>query len=101
MWWPILSFLCLAAGAALHLWWRARFLRAQWSAREEIEKLKQNQKQSALQNQTQQEALFNSMAEGLLLLDQAGRIQLANRAFLELFGVTADIRSRKIGRAHV
>jgi two-component system phosphate regulon sensor histidine kinase PhoR len=36
------------------------------------------------------------MAEGLLLLDQDGRIQLSNKAFNELFGVSNDIRSRTI-----
>jgi two-component system, OmpR family, phosphate regulon sensor histidine kinase PhoR len=49
-----------------------------------------------LQIQTQQEVLFNSMVEGLLLLDERGRIQLANRAFATLFGVTVDIRGRTI-----
>src|SRR5260370_19219051 len=39
------------------------------------------------------------MAEGFLLLDQARRVQLANRAFIRLFGVTTDIRSRTIMEA--
>jgi two-component system phosphate regulon sensor histidine kinase PhoR len=99
MWWPILTVLCLGALGALHLWWRARFHRAEQAAHREIERLKQTQEQYARQTLTQQEALFDSMAEGLLLLDQAGRIQLANRAFLELFGVTAEIRSRTIMEA--
>ena len=52
-----------------------------------------------MQNQTQQEVLFNSMVEGLLLLDERGRIQLANRAFANLFGVTMDIRGRTLMEA--
>ena len=55
--------------------------------------------QHALEFQTQQEVLFNSMVEGLLLLDERGRIQLANRAFANLFGVTADIRGRTLMEA--
>jgi two-component system phosphate regulon sensor histidine kinase PhoR len=51
---------------------------------------------AALELQTQQEVIFNSMVEGLLLLDDAGRIQVANRAFTALFGITADIRGRTI-----
>jgi two-component system phosphate regulon sensor histidine kinase PhoR len=39
------------------------------------------------------------MVEGLLLLDEKGRIQLANRAFTTLFGVNTDIRSRTIMEA--
>jgi len=45
------------------------------------------------------EVLFNSMVEGLLLLDETGRIQLGNRAFASLFGVTADIRGRTLMEA--
>jgi two-component system, OmpR family, phosphate regulon sensor histidine kinase PhoR len=54
------------------------------------------QRLTALQLQTQQEALFNSMVEGVLLLDEHGRIQLANRAFANLFGVTNEVRGRTI-----
>jgi two-component system phosphate regulon sensor histidine kinase PhoR len=39
------------------------------------------------------------MAEGLLLLDTDGRIQLANRAFQNLFGVGGHLRSRTIMEA--
>jgi two-component system, OmpR family, phosphate regulon sensor histidine kinase PhoR len=61
-----------------------------------MERLLQTQQQTALQIQTQQAALFDSMAEGLLLLDENCRIQLANRAFTSLFGVTTDLRARTI-----
>ncbi len=54
------------------------------------------QRQTALELQTQQEALFNSMVEGVLLLDEHDRIQLANRAFAGLFGTTTDLRGRTI-----
>jgi len=36
------------------------------------------------------------MIEGLLLLDENGRIQLANRAFANLFDVTADVRGKTV-----
>ena len=58
----------------------------------EIEKMNQAQRQAAAQIQSQQEAVLNSMAEGLLLLDGSGRIQLANRAFADLFGVSQNLR---------
>ena len=97
--WFILALLALAAALVVHLWWRKRFLEAQRTAETELTGLRRAQEQSAVQIQTQQEALFNSMAEGLLVLDPTGRIQLANRAFTTLFGVTADVRSRTIMEA--
>jgi two-component system, OmpR family, phosphate regulon sensor histidine kinase PhoR len=96
MLWPILTLLAVVALAAVHLGWRARFVRAKLAAEAEMEQLRQIQQQAALQNQTQQEALFNSMAEGLLLLDANGRIQIANRAFTNLFAVDSELRGRTI-----
>jgi two-component system phosphate regulon sensor histidine kinase PhoR len=96
----IIILTAVAALLALHLWWQARFqtvqITLQREIQKEIQKLQQAQERAALQIQTQQEALFNSMAEGLLLLDRDNKIQLANRAFNTLFGVTHDIRSRSI-----
>src|ERR1043166_6860370 len=102
---PALTILVLALAVliGLHFYWRARFHRGQGTLQrgiqKEIKKLQQAQEQTALQVQTQQEALFNSLAEGLLLLDKSQRIQLANPAFNHLFGVTTDIRSRTIMEA--
>ena len=97
--WPILTALSLTALAVLHFWWRGRFARARQAALSEVEALQDEQRRATLQNQTQQEVLFNSMVEGLLLLDERGRIQLANRAFASLFGVTVDIRGRTLMEA--
>ena len=99
MLWPLLTGFCLAAVVAVHFWWRSRLLRVQEAARKEVEALKDEERRAAAQVQTQQEVLFDSMLEGLLLLDEHGRIQLANRAFARLFGVTVDIRGRTIMEA--
>ena len=94
--WPVLTFLALAALLGLHFWWRRKFLEAQQVAEREIESLKETQLNSFNQFQTQQNVLFDSMTEGLLLLDETGRIQLANRAFAALFGVTNDVHHKTI-----
>jgi two-component system phosphate regulon sensor histidine kinase PhoR len=99
MYWAILVALAAASLLAVHFYWRRRFLERERMARREVDHLKQQQLQAASQSQSQQEALFDSMAEGMLLLDQAGRIQLANRAFSSLFGLTIDVRSRTIMEA--
>ena len=59
----------------------------------------EEQQRTALALQIQQQVIFDSMVEGLLLLDERGRVQLANHAFTGLFGVTADIRGRTIMEA--
>jgi len=96
MLWPALTVLALVAMITLHLWWRGRFARAQQVARVELEKLQQQQTDYSARMQTQQTTLLDSMAEGLLVLDEGGRIQIANRAFNRLFGLAADIRGRTI-----
>jgi two-component system phosphate regulon sensor histidine kinase PhoR len=90
--------MALAVGV-VHLRWRRAFLRAQETSRDAIEQLKESQEHATRQVQTQQEALFNSMIEGLLLLDEHGRIQLANRAFSDLFGLTTPVRGKTIVEA--
>lgn len=99
MLWPFLTLVALAALLVVHLMWRAKLQASEVAARRNIEQLKQAQQQEAAQAQNRQEALFDSMAEGLLLLDTEGRIQLANRAFQSLFGVGGHLRSRTIMEA--
>ncbi len=96
--WPTLTIIAVAliALATMHWLWRRRFLREKDRARLEIAAVQQQLEQQSLQVQTQQEALFDSMIEGLLLLDGNGRIRLANRAFLRLFDVTATVRGKTV-----
>ena len=94
--WLALTILLLAALAVSYVYWRQKFQRAEQENQARLEKLRQEQQQAGQQAQNQQEALFNSMVEGLLLLDESGRIKLANRAFSTLFGLNVDIRSRTI-----
>ena len=59
----------------------------------------EDQQRAALTLQAGQQVIFDSMVEGLLVLDERGRIQLANRAFANLFGLTSDPRGRTIMEA--
>src|SRR5436190_12807896 len=43
-----------------------------------------------------QRALFNSMVEGVLLLDREGRVDLVNPSFKKLFGITSEMRGQTI-----
>src|ERR1017187_6762619 len=97
--WPLLTVTALAAlalFAAVHFRWRQKYFLARESARLELESLKQEHQRQSAQIQIQQTALFDSMIEGLLLLDENDKIQLANRPFAKLIYINADIRGKTI-----
>ena len=94
--WPILTVAALVALVAVHFRWRQKYFLARESARVEMAALNHEHQQTSAQIQTQQAALFDSMIEGLLLLDEHGKIRLANRAFAGLFGTTTDIRGKTV-----
>lgn len=94
--WPLLTIVAVIVLLLVHLRWRRKFQQTQQAARQQLQEVKQAQALAALQLQTRQETLFDSMAEGLLLLDEQGRIQLANRAFHRLFDLGSGARGRTI-----
>jgi two-component system, OmpR family, phosphate regulon sensor histidine kinase PhoR len=97
--WPILTFLALLLLLVAHLSWRRKLSDVQRVSAREISRLQQLQEQTAAEAKSQQELLFDSMAEGLVVLDRADRIQMANRSFVRLFGLNTDVRSRTIMEA--
>lgn len=99
MFWPIITFFVLAALVAVHLWWARRFRASQEAARVQIDSLARSEESARTQAQAQQAAVFDSMVEGVVLLDREGRIQLANRQFTELFGLTKDSRGQTLMEA--
>jgi len=98
----IVTALALAAlPAALWAWWRQRGKSATLSQeleahRAENARLQAQQRQALAGAQAQLAALFNSLGEGVLLLDREGRIDLVNPALEQLFQLTADIRGRTL-----
>jgi two-component system phosphate regulon sensor histidine kinase PhoR len=98
--WPHLTILALvAAAAAIHFRWRHKFLRRQRQVQAEMEELQRRHQQTTIDAKAQQQVLFNSMLEGLLLLDRNRRIYLANRAFKNLFGLKTELRGKTIMEA--
>jgi two-component system phosphate regulon sensor histidine kinase PhoR len=95
--WPELTGLILAAAVVLHLWWRRNYLalRKQLEAqRQSLATQKEQQEQASAQILAQQQAVFNSMAEGVLVLDAAGRVQLINQSLQSLFSLQGDVRGQ-------
>ena len=86
----------------LALWrWQARRQR-QWRAslqRQYHEQARREQRQLHAEFQVRQQALFNGMIEGVLLLDEKGRVQMINESLRKFFGIAADIRGQTIMEA--
>ena len=94
--WFAFFILALAGIVALHFWWRARFSALQGQRTAEIEASQRKQQQTSVDAKAQQQVLFNSMLEGLLLLDRSQKIYLANRSFKSLFGQKIELRGKTI-----
>jgi two-component system, OmpR family, phosphate regulon sensor histidine kinase PhoR len=97
--WFSLCILAFAALAGLHFWWRTKFRAAQARHAAEAAAVLRRQQQTSGDAQAQQKILFDSMLEGLLLLDRHEKIHLANRAFIHLFGVKNDLRGKSVVEA--
>ena len=97
--WFVFAVLAVAAAIGLHFRWRARFTALQARHAAEMESSQRRQHQTSLDAQAQQKVLFDSMLEGLLLLDRSRKIHLANRAFKNLFGVKAELRGKTVVEA--
>jgi two-component system phosphate regulon sensor histidine kinase PhoR len=94
--WFTLFILALLAAVAIHFWWRAKFKAQQGQRAAEMEGFQRRQQQTSVDAKAQQQVLFNSMLEGLLLLDRHRKIYLANRAFKNLFGLKTELRGKTV-----
>ena len=95
-----LNLALLTAAAAIAIcfaWWRARFLRLRGELRalkSELELERSAHKTRVTSEHERQSSLFNSMTEGVLVLDPEGRVQLTNQAFARLFDLSFDPKGR-------
>ncbi|HUR44853.1 MAG TPA: ATP-binding protein [Candidatus Saccharimonadales bacterium] len=97
--WIALTILVTAAALGLHLWWRRRYLgleKESAAQQEVLRKLQQLQSKESSEKKAQLEALFNSMVEGVMVLDDAGRIELANPSLSQLLGPAREVRGQTI-----
>ena len=100
--WQFLTILAVAT--ALFVWFRERRRSRRMESelalqRQLFDEVKARQYQEHAQSQAQQQALFNSMVEGVLLLDHEGRVQMVNQSLELLFGLDKDIRGQTIMEA--
>src|SRR5665213_509458 len=100
MWnWLIAVFCLLLAGGVFR--WQAR-RHQQW--REEIERhyreeASRRQSEVIAQFQIRQQALFNGMIEGVLLLDGQGRVVMINESLRKVFDPVSDVGGQTIMEA--
>lgn len=96
MWSELFILILVVALVMQHLRWRKKFAALESRRAAEIELSQRRQQQTSVDAKAQQQVLFNSMIEGLLLLDRSQRIYLANRAFKNLFGLKVELRGKTI-----
>jgi two-component system, OmpR family, phosphate regulon sensor histidine kinase PhoR len=92
--WPTLTVLAIALLIAVHFLWRRRWQdlnNALQTTRQHSATLEDRHVQALAEVEARQLAVFNSMKEGLLLVDNDDRIQLVNRAFEHLFNLSGEI----------
>lgn len=96
--WPALIFVALVVVVLVSFWWRERQHRQEQihAQQEYTARALQQQQEAYGRARAQQQALFNSMVEGVLLLDKEGRVQLVNQSLQRLFDLQADIRGQTI-----
>lgn len=100
--WPLVSLVLLLIAAGFFRAWlqqRSAFAEQLAARTREAEALREEHARSHARALAQQQTLFDSMTEGVLLLDAAGRVQLVNEAFAQLFAVTGDVRGRTVMEA--
>ena len=100
--WPFIAFVLLAALLLGHRQSRRRCADIEQElarTRRDYADLKDLHHQKMAHESAQLQALFNSMIEGVLLLDRDGRVRLANQALNHFFNLTNDIRGQTIMEA--
>jgi two-component system phosphate regulon sensor histidine kinase PhoR len=99
MLWPFLTLLAVVTGGLVvrYLLQREYAVREQLRhAQLELAQVRVAEHTELAEEQTKQQTVFNSLVEGLLIVDEHGQVQYANSTLEHLFGVTQDIRGRTL-----
>ncbi len=100
--WTALAILSLACTAAIYFWSRRQIKALELSLdrlKHESAHQREQQQHALAEEHAQQQALFNSMVEGVLVLDSDGKVRLVNHAVERLFSLHNDIRGQTIMEA--
>lgn len=96
--WPAIIFLSLTAAVLLHFWWSERRNRRHLSAaqQEYTTAALRQQQQAIAQSRAQQQALFDSMIEGVLLLDNLQRVQMTNLSLRKMLQLADPLHNQPL-----
>ena len=87
------------SGLVVTLFMRGRCLREAREAaslRDQLAQERSSRAESQAADNARQQALFENMLEGVLLLDASGRVQFTNTACRRFFDLEADVRGRTL-----
>ena len=87
------------SGAGVALFLRGRWLREAREAsslKDQLARERSNRAESQAAENARQQALFENMLEGVLLVDASGRVQFTNTACRRCFDREADVRGRTL-----
>lgn len=98
------AFVGTALGATVSGLGAALFLRGRWlresrkaaALQDELARERSSRAESQAAENARQQALFENMLEGVLLLDASGRVQFTNTACRRFFDLEADVRGRTL-----
>ena len=97
--WPLWILLVVTVVVVTSWWWRRRCVHLEKDlerARSDHAALVDRLQQAQRETQTRELALFNSMVEGVLVLDASGRVRLSNQALERLFGLQRDVAGQTL-----
>ena len=90
----LLALTLAIALVALHLWWRTKLGREREAWRAKDSERENNGRSIVGEAVARQDALFDSMIEGVLVLVETGRVQFANQGFAEMFSTVGMLRGK-------
>lgn len=100
--WPWLAFIAFAGILAVHLWWQKRFRRVSEELQDclqTVTRLQEQERSLAVVTTARQEAVFQSMIEGFLLLDENRRVASLNHSLERMFSIAENIRGKTLMEA--
>lgn len=91
---PAIVICSIIAFIAVNYWWWTKLRRERDAWRVKDSERENSGRSIVGEAVARQDALFDSMIEGVLVLDENGRVQFANPAFAEMFGTVGVLRGK-------